>query len=193
LTIEDPNTIDSELVDALPLVPLVLALLRKPKWERRLPKLFTISALDTRGTSLLLPVEIGTTDTSKLHSVEALLDSRVTGSLIDRDFVCSKGMNTRTLSHNILVFNVDGSPNEAGQISEVVDAVLHYKTHSKRMLLAVSGLGKQSLILGYDWLKDHNPKIDWEKGEVEMTCCPLWCEEGRTLRKEQTRQKRIEL
>jgi len=138
-------------------------------------------------------VEIGTTDTSELHSVEALLDSRATRSLIDRDFVCSKEMNTRTLSHNIPVFNVDGSPNEAGQISEVVDVVLCYKTHSERMLLAISGLGKQSLILGYDWLKDHNPKIDWEKEEVRMTRCPLQCEEGHTLWKEQTRQKRIEL
>ena len=192
-TIEDPNTIDSELVDAPPLAPLVSAPLRKPKWERRLPKLFSISALDTRGTSLLLPVGIGTTDTSELYSVEALLDSGATGSLIDRDFVRSKGMNTWTLSHNIPVFNVDGSPNEAGQISEVVDVVHHYKTHSKRMLLAISGLGKQSLILGYDWLKDHNPRIDWEKGEVEMTRCPLQCKGGRTLRKEQTRQKRIEL
>jgi len=69
-------------------------------------------------------------------------------------------MNTQTLLRNIPVFNVDSSPNEAGQISEVVDVVLRYKTHSKRILLAVSGLGKQSLILGYDWLKDHNPKID---------------------------------
>jgi len=193
LTIEDPNTIDSELVDAPPLAPLVSAPLRKPKWERRLPKLFSISAPDARGTSLLLPVEIGTTDTSELYSVEALLDSGVTESLIDRDFVRSKGMNTQTLSHNILVFNVDGSPNEAGQISEVVDVVLRYKTHSERMLLAISGLGKQSLILGYDWLKDHNPRIDWEKGEVEMTHCPLRCEGGRALQKEQTRQKRIEL
>jgi len=75
-------------------------------------------------------VEIGTTDTSELYSVEALLDSRATGSLIDRDFVCSKEMNTWTLSHNIPVFNVDVSPNEAGQISEVVDVVLRYKTHS---------------------------------------------------------------
>ena len=132
-------------------------------------------------------------DMSELHSIEALLDCRATGSLINRDFVRSKGMNTRTLSHNIPVFNVDGSPNEAGQISEVVDVVLCYKTHSKRMLLAVSGLGKQNLILGYDWLKDHNPKIDWEKGEVEMTRCPLCCEGGRALQKEQTRQKRIEL
>ena len=102
-------------------------------------------------------------------------------------------MNTQTLSHNILVFNVDGSPNEAGQISEVVDVVHWYKTHSKRMLLAISGLGKQSLILGYDWLKDHNPKIDWEKEEVEMTCCPLCCEGECALWKEQTCQKRIEL
>jgi len=193
LTIEDPNTIDSELVDAPPLTPLVSALLCKPKWERRLSKLFLISALDMRGTSLLLPVEIGTMDTSELYSVEALLDSGATGSLIDRDFVHSKGMNTQTLSHNIPVFNVDGSPNEAGQISKVVDVVLRYKTHSERMLLAVSGLGKQSLILGYDWLKDHNPKINWEKREVEMTRCPLRCKGERALWKEQTCQKRIEL
>jgi len=130
---------------------------------------------------------------NELYSVEALLDCRATRSLINRDFVRSKGMNTQTLSHNIPVFNVDGFPNEAGQISEVVDVVLHYKTHSKRMLLAISRLRKQNLILGYDWLKDHNPKIDWEKGEVEMTRYPLCYEEGCALRKEQTRQKRIEL
>jgi len=132
-------------------------------------------------------------DTSELHSVKALLDCRATGSFIDRDFVHLKGINTWTLSCNIPIFNVDGSPNEAGQISEVVDIVLRYKTYSKRMLLAVSGLGKQSLILGYDWLKNHNPRIDWEKEEVEMTRCSLQCEGGRALRKEQTRQKRIEL
>jgi len=160
LIIENPNTIDSELVDAPPPIPLVSAALYKPKWEKRLPKLLSISALDMQETFLLLLVKIGTTDMGELHSVKALLDCGVTKSLIDKDFVCLKGMNTRTLLHNIPVFNVDGSPNEAEQISEVVNVVFHYKTHSERMLLAVSGLGKQSLILGYDWLKDHNPKID---------------------------------
>jgi len=71
-------------------------------------------------------------DTSKLHSVEVLLDCRATGSLIDRDFVRSKEMNTRTLSYNIPVFNVDSSSNKAEQISKVVDVVLWYKTHSKK-------------------------------------------------------------
>jgi len=178
LTIEDSNTINSELVDAPPLTPLIPAPLCKPKWERRLPKLLSISTLDVRETSLLLPVEIGTMDTSELHSIKALLDSRATGSFINRDFVHLKGINTWTLSRNIPVFNVDGSPNKVGQISEVVDVLLCYKTHSARMLLAISKLGKQSLILGYNWLKDHNPKVDWEKGEVEMTC---WCEGGHVL------------
>jgi len=123
-------------------------------------------------------------DTSELHFVKALLDSGATGSFINWDFVCLKGINTQTLSRNIPVFNVDGFPNEADQISEVVDVLLHYKTHSERMLLAVSGLGKQSLILGYNWLKNHNPKVDWEKGKVEMTCCPLQCEGECTQRKE---------
>jgi len=49
------------------------------------------------------------------------------------------------------------------------------------MLLGVSRLGKQSLILGYDWLKDHNPKINWKKGEVKMTHCPLCYEGGYAL------------
>jgi len=61
------------------------------------------------------------------------------------------------------------------------------------MLLAISRLGKQSLILGYNWLKDHNSKINWEKGEVKMTRCPLCCEGRCALQKEQTHQKRIEL
>ena len=193
LTIEDPNTINNELIDAPSLTPLVLALLHRPKWEKRLSKLLSISALDVRRTSLLLPVEIGTTNMSELHSVKALLDCGATGSLIDRDFVHLQGMNTWTLSCNIPVFNVNNFPNEAGQISKVVDIVLCYKTHSERMLLAISGLGKQSLILGYNWLKDHNPKINWEKGKVEMIRCSFQCEGGCALQKEQTCQKRVEL
>jgi len=37
----------------------------------------------------------------------------------------------------------------ANQISEVVDVVIRYKTHSERMLLAVFSLGRQNMILSY--------------------------------------------
>ena len=57
-----------------------------------------------------------------MHSVKALLDSRATGNFIDKDFVC---MSTQSISRPIPVYNMDSSPNEADQISEVVDVVLH--------------------------------------------------------------------
>jgi len=95
-----------------------------------------------------------------VHSIKALLDSGAIGSFIDKDFVRTKGISTRSISCPILMYNVNSSPNEAGQISEVIDVVLYYKTHSERMLLTISSLGKQSMILGYIWLKDHNPEVN---------------------------------
>ena len=158
LNVEEANTDICEPIDAPPSsAPVRTALPRRPKWEKRLPRQLSANTLDAHRTSIVLPIEIGTTDTSEVHSVKALLDSGATGNFIDKDFVRTKGISTRNISRPIPVFNVDGSPNEAGQISEVVDVVLRYKTHSERMLLAVSNLGKQSMILGYTWLKDHNP------------------------------------
>jgi len=120
------------------------------------------------------------------------LDSRATGNFIDKDFVCTKGISTRNISHPILVFNVDSSPNEARQITEVVDVVLRYKTHSERMLLTVSNLRKQSMILGYTWLKDHNPEVNWQTGEVQMNRCPPRCEGCRAIQKERASQRKME-
>ncbi|KNZ77264.1 hypothetical protein J132_05974 [Termitomyces sp. J132] len=31
------------------------------------------------------------------------------------------------------------------------------------------------MILGFTWLHEHNPEIDWTKGEVKMSCCPCCC------------------
>ena len=169
LDIEEDNTDTCEPIDTPPPSALVrTALSQRPKWEKRLPRRLSANTLDARRTFIILPIEIGTTDTSEVHSVKALLDSGATGNFIDKDFVRTKGISTRNISRPILVFNVDGSPNEARQISEVVDVVLRYKTHSERMLLTVSNLGKQSMILGYTWLKDHNPEVDWQTGEVQM-------------------------
>jgi len=196
LDVEEVNTEVCEPIDAPPLspsAPVRTVLPQRPKWEKRLPKQLFANTLNAHGTSIILPIEIGTTDTSKVHSVKALLDSGATGNFIDKDFVRTKGISTRSISHPIPVFNVDGSPNEAGQISEVVDIVLCYKTHSERTLLAVSNLRKQSMILGYTWLKDHNPEVDWQTGEVQMNRCPPRCEGCRAIQKEQASQRKVKV
>jgi hypothetical protein len=39
--------------------------------------------------------------------------------------------------------------------------------------LAITRLGKQSLILGYNWLRNHNLEINWQTKDVKMSRCPL--------------------
>jgi len=171
---------------------VIKALPWRLKWEKRLPRRLSANTLDTCGTSIILPIEISTTDTSKVYSVKVLLDSGATGNFIDKDFVCTKGISTQNISHPILVFNVDGSPNEAGRISEVVDIVLCYKTYSERTLLAISNLGKQSMILSYTWLKDHNPEVNWQTKKVQMNRYFPQCEKCHMMRKEQASRKKME-
>ena len=68
--------------------------------------------------------------------------------------------------------------NEAGLIMEAISLILHYKNHSEWTTFCVTNLGKQKLLLGHTWLRKHNPEIDWEKGEVKMSRCPLHCCSG---------------
>ena len=120
-------------------------------------------------TLLKLKVKIETTDMVEKNSVMSLRDCGATGEFIDR---------LVKLAQPIPVNNVDGTANKAGLIMEVINLILCYKNHSKRTILAVSGLGKQKLILGHSWLQKHNPKINWVTGEVKMSRCPPCCCKG---------------
>ena len=70
--------------------------------------------------------------------------------------------------------------------------VLHYKTHSERTFFTVSNLGKQSMILRYTWLKDHNLEINWQTREVQMNQCPSQCEGCYVIQKKQVSWKKME-
>src|SRR5271154_4424000 len=147
----------------------------RPKLERPLPSKFVIAAMDGNSTSLKLKVALETTDTAEVKSVNVLVDCGATGEFIDRHYAESCGLRLLKLSKPIPVYNVDGTPNEAGFVTEVVDLILRYKNHSERTLFAVSSLGRQKLILGQSWLRKHNPEINWTTGEVRMSTCPPQC------------------
>jgi len=108
----------------------------RPRWERRrLSKAYTVASLTPGEAALYLKVEVQTIDTQEKRLVQALLDLGATGLFIDREYVKSNRLPTRKLSHPIPVYNVDGSPNEAGSILEVVELLLRYDGHSERALL----------------------------------------------------------
>ena len=98
---------------------------------------------------------------------EGLLDSGATEKFIDQNFAKSKGLKTKLLKTPIKVYNVDGTPNKRGTIRSYVnlDIEIHGRTRRERLL--VTGLGKQKIILGFSWLKETNPVIDWKKGTLD--------------------------
>ncbi|GLB43128.1 hypothetical protein LshimejAT787_1300290 [Lyophyllum shimeji] len=102
---------------------------RIPKWEKRLPSEYRICS--TSSDSLKVKVEIQTTDTGDVHSVNALVDSGASGLFLDRSFVAKHHLTTRSLANPILVRNVDGTPNEDGRIREVVDVILRHQGHTE--------------------------------------------------------------
>jgi hypothetical protein len=91
------------------------------------------------------------------------------------EYIISCNLPVWRLLQPIPVLNVDGSPNQEGGITGVVNMMVDYKGHTERIQLAVTQLGKQHIILGYSWLQKHNLEINWETKEVCMTCCPTGC------------------
>jgi len=97
--------------------------------------------------------------------VLALIDSGAAGIFIDRQFITSKGIKGIPLSKDIKVFNVDGTENKNGSITEQVTAGLDIKGRIAKARFLVTALGTQKVILGYPWLVYANPKINWRKKE----------------------------
>ena len=94
---------------------------------------------------------------------------------IDKAVTERMGLALKPLMNPIHVFNVDGSRNLAGDITHAVDITVDFLGHWEELCAEVTNLGKNSLILGYMWLRKHNPTIDWEKGMVKFNQCPCSC------------------
>ena len=119
---------------------------RMKRWERRLLKTYVVAA-NPSPNSLHLKVGIQTTDTAEVKGVTALLDSGATGLFIDSNFVAAEKLTTRSPTCPAPVYNVDGTPNEAGSIRSVVDLILSFQNHSEHAVFAVTNLGKHKMIL----------------------------------------------
>jgi len=91
------------------------------------------------------------------------------------------------LKKPLLVRNVDGIVNAGGAITHQIECNMFFKGHMERARINVCNLGKTEVILGMPWLAAYNPEIDWEKEEVEMTCCLPIC--GK--RKQEGKKKKV--
>jgi hypothetical protein len=145
-----------------------------PKWEWQLPRQYVIDSIEGRN-SLHIPLDLESVETAVRMSVKALVDCGATGDFINSEYIISRNLPVRCLSQPIPVLNMDGSPNQVGGITGVVNMVVDYKGHTERIQLTITQLRKQHVILSYSWLQKHNPEINWETKEVHMMRCPTGC------------------
>ena len=140
-----------------------------------LPDKIYILAISSK-TSTQLDISLRSIDSGIVYSVKALLDCGATGLFLDSKFVQHYGINTRKLPRAIPVYNVDGTLNRSGSITEEVDFTMIVDNHTEKATFAVCDLGDKSCIIGHTWLYHHNPEVDWRSGEVEFTRCPSDCQ-----------------
>src|SRR5882724_3701873 len=81
-----------------------------------------------RGTEL--PLHIHTIGSNTPLLINALIYLGATGKFFNIDYVRSKNLRTQHLPQAIPVYNVDGTLNDAGYITEVVDLIVQYGDHS---------------------------------------------------------------
>ncbi len=73
-------------------------------------------------------------------------------------------LDTKKSAVPIPVYNADGTHNQGMDITEFVELSLTIGEHREHIDLAVTNLGKKDVYLGHDWLKCHNPSVNWECG-----------------------------
>ncbi|SJL15199.1 uncharacterized protein ARMOST_18685 [Armillaria ostoyae] len=165
-------------VDRVPeLTPELLSEIRKGDelaWERlyelhELPRYLRRRASNSR--DFMLDVRLTTLTNRQVFTTRGLVDSGCTSSAINRAFVQKHHLDTVKTAIPIIVYNADGSRNKGGDITEYVEVRLTIGNHEERIDLAVTDLGTKDLYLGHDWLKRHNPVINWETGTVIFGRC----------------------
>ena len=63
---------------------------------------------------------------------------------------------------------MDGSPNAQEQATEVAQLFFEFGKQKEYMESLILNIGRTNMLIGYDWLRKHNPVIDWERNEVQM-------------------------
>ena len=103
----------------------------------------------------------------------ALIDSGAGGKFIDQNYAKESGFPLENLKEPLMARNVDGTENKQGKFTKHVNLNVTIHGRMKNIKMLVTGLGKQKIILGFPWLNNENPDINWKNGEFKWQPRPF--------------------
>jgi hypothetical protein len=104
---------------------------------------------------------------------QILVDSRATDNFIDPRLIKRLGLRSLRLEQPRKIWNIDGTNNRAGMISDYLDLNIQSGNKNTKMRFLVTDLGLEGLILGYPWLAYFEPKFSWREGVIDTTHLPV--------------------
>ncbi|KAF5366238.1 hypothetical protein D9758_005822 [Tetrapyrgos nigripes] len=131
--------------------------------------------------SITLKTELIGKITGRKIDANALIDSGAEGIIINSQFAQRNQLTLLPIKNPFPVRNVDGSENTMGWVREYTIQNLRIYSqdnkayHEEQAEFYVTDIGDHDIILGTDWLEEHNPDIDWSDSRVDMTRCPETC------------------
>ena len=97
----------------------------------------------------------------------ALLDSGATENFISHRTWEKLGIGKKALEHPIIVYNVDGTRNKKGEVTHYCWLQVKHGGQEKLQQFFLMSLGGDRMILGYPFLREFDPPLNWAKGELK--------------------------
>jgi hypothetical protein len=104
---------------------------------------------------------------------KALVDSGATNNFIHPRFAERMRLGTKKLKQPRKIWNIDGTQNKGGLLTEYIDLDVQTKHIHKEMRFLVTDLGGEDLILGYPWLSTFEPQITWRTATINVSALPI--------------------
>ena len=120
---------------------------------------------------MCIPVSLRTS--YSMADKKALIDSGATNNFIHPHFAKRMGLGSRMLSQPRKIWNIDGTPNKGGLLTQYIDLNVQTKGIHKEMRFLVTDLGGEDIILGYPWLATFEPHIVWSTATIDVTALPI--------------------
>src|SRR5713101_2422817 len=125
---------------------------------------------------LTMGIQLSTPGRPKKINVAALLDSGCDGLSINHRFILRNKILTRQVQNLMKVTNANGTENKHGMIKEYVILRVQIDEHIEELEFAVMQLNSTNIFLGLDWLRHHNPLVNWNTGQLRFESCPKECQ-----------------
>ena len=118
-----------------------------------------------------IPVSLHTS--YSMADKKALIDSGATNNFIHPHFAEQMGLGSRMLSQPQKIWNIDGTPNKGGLLTQYIDLDIQTKGIHKEMRFLITDLGGEDIILGYPWLTTFEPHIVWSTATIDVAALPI--------------------